>query len=222
VQGDDVLGTFTVVALLASCVRVSYRRDRAVIRDNGKLGEIYRACGADIAIADDVPVKRFACFAGDVPSYHLAAAMQEECVALVLRNRRLSLVRLPDFFRQTPVDTLGQADTTDIVESEFLERHEIPAFLSVNDDGDFVFGDFSRPRNIQYQPCSDERILRNMSRVLVTRRLVESQLAEQINAGDILDVENEKLVVITAVHYAEANEGITESNSRFWVGSISQ
>ena len=75
VQGNDQMAVMNVTAMVASCVKVSYRIARAVIRENGRIGELFRACGADIAVAEDIPVKRFACYAGMVPSFALAQVM---------------------------------------------------------------------------------------------------------------------------------------------------
>lgn len=222
IQGKDQLAAFTVTALLASCARVSFRRDRAVIREKASLGDIFRACGATAAIGDDFQVARFSCFSGQVPSFHIAKALQEEGAVVVLRNERLSTRRLQDLFRQEPVDAISQADSTDRIESEYLERHEIPNFYSLDDAGEFVFGDYSRTRAIRFMPSTSERSLINASKVLVTRRIVDSHLAQQINAGDILDVNGERLAVITAAHVMEAKDGITETSSKFWLGSVTQ
>lgn len=222
IQGKDQLSSFSVTGLLASCAEIAFRRPRAVIRERASLGELYRACGAKAAIANDFPVPRFACFAGQVPSIHLAKSMQEESAVLVFRDKRLSIERIADLFRQAPKDSIGQTDSTDLIQSEFLQRHEIPAFYSLGADGGFVFGAFENARQFQYMPRSDERTLRNASRVLVTKRIADSQLAEQINAGDVMDVMGEKHVVVTAAHVMQREEGVTESNSKFWLGIMSK
>lgn len=220
VQGNDEVAALSVTALLDSCAQVAFRRSRAVIRENTTIGAVYRACGATAAIADDVPLRRFACLIGQVPSFALAQAMQEEGVVLVLRDGRLGLIRLADLFRQRALEGVGQADSGALTESEFLQRHEIPAFYSLNDAGDFVFGDFSRPRAIAFQSRADERVLRNMSRVLVQKRVLRSPLAEQVNAGDLIEVDGSKLVVITAAHVMEQNEGSTEAGTTLWLGEV--
>ncbi len=222
IQGKDELSSFSVTALLASCARVSFRRDRPIVREKASLGDIYRACGATAAIGDDFQVERFSCFAGQVPSYYIAQALQEEGAVLVYSKNKVSTKRISDLFRQEPIDEIGQTDSSDRIESEYLERHEIPNFYSIDDDGNFVFGDYSVARAIRFLPMTDDRSLINCSRVLVTRRIVDSHMAQQINAGDIILINKEKLVVITAAHVAQAKDGITETSSRFWIGSISK
>lgn len=220
IQGKDEMGVLNITALLASCAQVSFRRSKAVVRENFSLGALFRECGADVAIAADFPVKRFTCLVGQVPSFYLAQAMQEEGACLVLRQGRLLIARISDLMKQDAVDIIGQTDTSDLIESEFIERHDIPAFFSTNDAGAFVSGDTSKVRDLRFHPRADERVLRSMSKVLVTRRIVDAQLSQTINAGDIIDIDGTKLLVITAAHVAETDDGgITRTNSRFWVGS---
>jgi hypothetical protein len=220
VQGNDQLSVFSVTALLASCAEIAYRRERAVITDSASIGEVYRSCGASVAIADDIRIPRFACFAGQVPSYMIAKVLQEESAALVIRNGRLSITRLAELARQPAKVTLVQ-DSADLVQSEFLERHEIPGFFSLSDDGSFVMGDFSNARTFQYMPRSEESTLRNASRVLVTKRIVSCDLDQTINAGDVIRVGGRDLVVITAAHVMESVSARIQSVSKLWAGEVS-
>lgn len=221
VQGKGQLQAVKITALLASCARIAYRLPRAVVQNNATLGALYRACGAQTAIGNDFHVPRFTCLKGRVPSFQLAMALQEEGAALVLSNKIVSATRLADLFKQEATDFVGQADTSALLESEFLERHEIPAYFSTDDTGAFVMGAIETDRNMQYRPRTDERTLRNLSKVLVTRKILNSALCEQINAGDLLNIDGTKLVVITAAHAMDLREGVTESKSRLWLGAMS-
>ena len=221
VQGKDQLQAMKVTALLASCVQIAYRIPRAVVQQNATLGALFRACGAQASIGNDFTVPRFTCLKGRVPSFQLAMALQEEGAALVLRNKQISATRLADLFKQQAMDAVGQADTSAMMESEFLERHEIPAYFSTDETGAFVMGALETDRNMQYRPRTDERTLRNLSKVLVTRKVMNSDLCEQINAGDLLNIDGTKLVVITAAHAMELQEGTVSSKSRLWLGAMS-
>lgn len=220
IQGKDQLAALSITALLASCAQITYVRERAVVRQNATLGALFRACGATLAIGSDFNVARFACYVGQVPSFYLALALQEESAVLVLRDGRLSAIRLHDLMRQEPIDSIGQTDSSDRIASEFLERHSIPSCYSLDDYGNFVMGDFDAQRGIHFMPRTSERQLRNASRVLVTRRIVDSDIAQQIRAGDVLSVNGERLAVITAAHAMQQKDGITETSSRFWMGSL--
>lgn len=222
VQDNSQLGVVKVTALLKSCAPITYLRDRAVVLERVTLGEVFRSCGATAAIADDFQIERFACLRGQVPSFAIAQALQEESAALVFRDDRLAVKRLQDLMAQEPVEVIGQSDSTDANDSAFVERHSIPAFISTDDAGAFVMGDMAVARRVVFLPRTGERELRNATRVLVVRRTVDGDLAPQINAGDVLDINGERMVVVTAAHQMQAKDGSTETSSKFWVGGLTR
>lgn len=222
VQDRDQVGHINVTALLKSCVGITYLRERAVVLEQAMLGEVYRSCGATAAIGDDFQVARFSCLRGQVPAFHIAQVLQEESSALVFSGNRLQVKRLSDLMQQAPTLEFAQADSTDSADSAFIERHSIPSFISTDDAGAFVMGDLSLARNVRFLPRTAERSLRNATRVLVVRRVVDSDLAQEINAGDVLTVSGTPMVVVTAAHLMQAQDGATETSSRFWMGVLSQ
>lgn len=222
VQGVEAQQAARFTALLDNCRAIAEPRQRAVIAQNASLGELYRACGAQVAIDNDFIVSRFACLVGDIPSKAVAVALQEEGAAMVLRKGRLSIERLKNLMAQTPVDTIGQFNSTAAHDSALIERHEIPMCFSLDAMGGVVSGDFATIRNARFIPGKDERTLYNLSHVLVTRQVADSQLAQQILAGNIVTVGGQNLVVITAAHRFRQREGITDTASRFWLGDISK
>lgn len=222
VQDKDQVGHISVTALLKTCVGITYLRERAVVLEQAMLGEVYRSCGATAAIGDDFQVARFSCLRGQVPSFYIAQALQEESAALVFSNNRLQVKRLSDLMQQKPLQSIAQADSTDSSENDFIERHSIPSFISTDDAGAFVMGDLSVARNVRFLPRTTDRSLRNATRVLVIRRVVDADLAQEIQAGDVLEVNGEIMVVVTAAHLMQAKDGSTETSSRFWMGVLSQ
>lgn len=94
--------------------------------------------------------------------------------------------------------------------------------FSLDAMGNVVAGDFSTMRNARFIPGKDARTLHNLSHVLVTRKVVDSQSAQQILAGDIVTVGGHNLLVITAAHRSRQREGITDTTSRFWLGEVSK
>jgi hypothetical protein len=222
IQGDREMAVLNATAILHMSHRIGFRAEKAVIKERARFSDIYRACGAQVAVADDFVVRRFSCFFGQVPSFHLAQALQEEGGALVLRDKKIRFMRLPDLFKQAPVTELVQSDTTETDASEFMERHEIPSFFSTDDAGAFVRGDFDQVRAVNYAPRADVRTLRNMSRVLVTRRVLNSNAAGNINAGDLIRIMDKNLVVVTAAHAFEQSDGATEARSRFWLAELNK
>lgn len=222
VQGITQLGAVKAIALLDSCAEISYRRSRAVVRENSSLGGLFRACGASAAFTADFPVRRFACLVGEVPSFAMAQVMQEENAALVMTGGKLSFIRLADLMKQAPVRYLPYSDPTDVEESEFMERHEIPAFISTNPDGAIIKGNFSDTRAVEFAPRTGARQLYNLSNVLVTRRVLRAELCQQIKAGDVISIGNVPYVVITAAHAIQAAGASYDTYSKFWLGSPSQ
>lgn len=221
VQGSEQLQAMTVTAFLASCAQIAYRRATAVIAVNQTLGAIYRSCGAATQIADDFNVARFSCLKGQVPSFALAVALQEESAALVLRDKKVSAVRLADLFQQKTIDGIARADTSAAISSEFLERHEVPMYFSTDSTGKTVMGANEDARTGVYWPRTDERTLRNMSRVLVLRKVLPSAMCQEVIAGDLMNIDGEKLVVMTAAHCFQQRDGTTDSQSRIWLGAMS-
>jgi len=222
IQGGEAQQAARFTAFLDSCKSIAEPRQRAVIAQDTSLGAMYRSCGAQVVITNDFNVDRFACLVGDVPSKAIAVALQEEGAALVLRDGRLSIERLHNLMQQTPADTIGQHDSSAEHDSGLLERQEIPMCFSLDAMGNVVAGDFSTMRNARFIPGKDARTLHNLSHVLVTRKIVDSQLAQQILAGDIVTSGGRNLLVITAAHRFRQREGITDTASRFWLGEVSQ
>lgn len=220
VQGKNQQQAMKVTALLHRCASVARPLNGAVILSNTTLGAIYRACGAFMPVGSDFAVPRFTCFKGKEPSYALAQVLQEEGAALVLRNGSISAMRLTDMAKQAPVSDIGQVDSSAKIESEFLQLQDIPSYYSVDDTAAIVTGQMGQARRVAFLARADSRQLRNVSCVLVRNKTVDSTICQQIQAGDVLRVSGENLIVITAAHAFENLEGAQESRSRLWLGSI--
>ncbi|WP_144409764.1 hypothetical protein [Cupriavidus basilensis] len=223
VQGSQPYGQISFIALLDACHKVSFRRKTAVIKSRATLGEIYRACGATVQIDSDFTVDRFASYVGDVPTFRIAQALQEEGGAVFWNGKRLQFIRLPDLLKKKPVAQLP-ADTLEDISSGFMERHEVPFFYSIDPGGGFVFGNRNKARAAQYIPRQDTRVLTNMTRVLVQRKTLKSPYAPAINAGDLILVENTPYPVVTAAHvYQSGTDGSAANTySKFWLGSVEE
>jgi hypothetical protein len=223
VQGSRLMGAISVIGLLAPCHQVAFRRQTAVIKSNATLGGIYRACGAAVRIESDFPVANFACYAGDVPTFRIAQALQEESAALRWTGKALQALRLADLFKQKPVASFA-ADTAENLQSGFLERHEVPAFFSIGPDGGFVYGNRAKARNAQYLPRSDERVLRNATRALVYRKVLTTTQGFAVRAGDVIEMAKTPYAVVTAahVHQGGTDGGGQNDYSRLWLASLEE
>lgn len=220
VQGKTPQQAMSVIALLASCAPLAEQLDKAVILEDAAFSSVLRGCGAHLRIGSDFNVPRFSCFRGHKPSYSVATVLQEEGAALVLRGGKLEVMRLTDIAGQAPIDDIGQVDASAKIDSEFLELDQIPSWYSVDDSGSIVTGQMGQSRSLRFMPRGESRQLRNASCVLVRTNTVDSQQCQQIQAGNVLRVNGENLVVITAAHAAAQKTGAMESYSRLWLGKL--
>lgn len=225
-QGERQMEAYRITALLDACQGLAFVRDRAIVKENASLSAIFRASGATIKGVDaDFPVPRFYCMAGDTPSFHVARVLQEEGGAVRWKNGRLQFVRIGDLFKQTPVLTLPD-NTSEDVESGFLERHSVPWFFSLAASGEAVFGNRNKPRVARYAPFMDEQRLRNMTRCLVHSKNSRIDFSGQIAGGDLIAYTGgAKLAVITAAHVFESGTddgGAQNSYTKLWMGSLEE
>ncbi len=212
----------SVTAVLECCYPLVMKRQRAVIKERSTFGAIYRACGCQLPpVSNDIQVERFTCFVGDTASFQIAKAMQEECAVPVWREGFLKFLKTPNALKQPPVLRLPQ-DKTKEVRSGFLERHDVPVFISLDAAGAFVYGNREYARNVQFSPRKSVATLRNMSVALVLRRTLEISLNTTVYAGDVIEVEGVSHLVVTAVHAKTSAEEGENYYSQFWLSTIEQ
>lgn len=226
VQGDRQMAGTRIVAALDACAAAAMVRRTPIIKENARLAEIYRAAGATLRGIDaDFAVDRFCCPAGSVPTYAIAAALQEEGGVVRWRAGRLQFIRLADLFKGKPVMNLPN-NASDDVRSGFLERHTVPWFYSLNEAGEPVYGNRGKERVARYAPFTNEQRLRNMTRCLVRRKVVRIALNVAVCAGDLIELHDGlKLAVITAAHaFASGTDagGTREAYTRLWLGSLEE
>lgn len=219
--GDQAAQAVQVIAMLDGFSALAWPLARAVVKERASLGEVYRACGASVRIAADVHTQRFACYAGQLATPGLAQLLQEEGAAAVWAKGRLSFIRLPDLFTGHPVDSV-QTDATVAVDSPFLERHQVPWAMSTDPAGAAVLGRNDTPRGFVYLPRTPERVLNNMTRYLAVRRVMPTNYAGHILAGDGIDIAGKRHIVVTVAHSWDTGSGGGGANqvSRVWLAEL--
>lgn len=218
IQGDQPTSGLKIIGMLASCEPIARRLQRSVIRENAPLGEIYRACGAQVRIGSDFNVPRFSCFVGMTPSFEVAKILQEEAGALVYSDNAITYRRLGELFAQDAALTVPE-QATEVLVSDFLERHAIPFAFTTDPAGAIVTGRREASRGVHYQPRADQRIVNNLGQVLLQRRKCRTALTPGLNAGQRIDVGSRKTVVITAAHVWESIGG--DQYTQAWLGELS-
>lgn len=222
-QGQHDSGVLHITALLDACHQVTFVRQRAIIKENVVLSEIYRAAGATLKAVDgDFKVDRFNCMVGGTPSFHIASLLQEEGGVVYWRNSKLKFVRLPDLFKQKTVMSLPD-NTSENVVSGFLERHEIPSFHSISSTGEIVHGNRDKARTSKFVPGKNQQQLINMSRCLVQRKISKLAYNDKLFAGDKIEfIGASPLVVVTAAHVFQSGTDGSGSNqyTKLWLSAL--
>lgn len=214
-------GMIQVTAVLSSCVAIGYRRQKAVILKSNSLGAIYKACGAKVSIKNDFTVPLFVSFLGQVPSEMIAKVLQEEAAVVRLSGKQLDCVRLADLMKQAPKLSLPQG-VGEQIESGFLERHLVPSFYSTGDNRAVVKGNIKKVRAMQYTPRHSERAANNMTSALITKQVLNLSYNDDYQAGDLFNIGNTPMAIITAAHvYETENEGEGGNQyTRLWLGEL--
>jgi len=225
VQGKREMDAVKITALLDSCLSLSFVRSRAIIKENVPLSAIYRAAGASIKkVDDDIAVARFTCLVGDTPSFLVSKLLQEEGGVVRWKSGKLRFFRLGRLFEQEISLNLPE-NASDDINSDFMERHEIPWFFSIKDDGGFVFGNRQSPRSVLFVPFKNSQSLVNMSRCLVHRKTTKITLTPSLSAGDLVNtVGDQDLCVVTAAHAFFSGTDGSGSNqyTKLWLSSLEE
>ncbi|MCY1513715.1 hypothetical protein D9M68_482270 [compost metagenome] len=223
VQGSEQAASVRLIAILKCVKAVAFVKPTAIIKANASLAEVYRAAGATLrGIEGDFPVPRFVCMAGEVPTFHIARALQEGGGVVRWRNGRLAFIPLRGLFQQKTVTSVTDSAADD-VESGFLERHEIPWFYSVDADGRFVYGNRNKARAARWQPGMSEIVLRNMTACLVHTKTTIVKYNERLAAGDLVEVQGgSPLTIMTsATLFAAGTDGDPpQQYTRLWLGRL--
>jgi len=105
-----------------------------------------------------------------------------------------------------------------------MERHEVPSFYSLDTAGAFVYGNRAKVRAIAYQPRSDRRVLWNMTRALVQKKIMTTDYLPTAHAGRVIEVARIKYAIITAAHAFEGGSdgGDSRMYSKFWLGAMEE
>lgn len=223
VQGGNIAQFVRITAVLSSLINACFVKEKSIRKKNTTLANVYRAigCRAD-AIEGDLTVPLFSCMAGEPPSYQIAVILQESAGVMRWRDGKLAFMRLDDLFTHEVITDIPIA-AGETVESGFLERHEIPSFYSVDDSGNFIYGNKEKARTARFVANKDQLTLKNMSTCLVLKQVSRIAYNDNIVAGDLIQVSaDESLIVITAAHVFSA--GIDgdppRQYTKLWLGEL--
>lgn len=222
-NGNPNYDIIKVIALLEGAYELAFLKDRAIIKENTSLGSVFKACGGKFAIKKDIKIDRFNCLIGEYPSFSFMRALGKHAATIHWDGKNsIEFLRLKDLFTQKPIEQIPIASTQE-VQSGFIERHETPAYYSNAKNGAIIKSKAKQGRRSLYEMFADSQILNNLSTYLLIKRIWTTDLTVNINAGDLLEVENESYVVVTATHaLTKVDSGSGGGLSRFWLAQISK
>lgn len=187
-----------VIAVLAGCQSLIGVAKRAVCLENTSFNEIYRALGAKVRIQQDIKISRFICLKGQMPTTAIAAALQREAAVFCHKDNGVMVVGLNELFNGTA--TLFDKSAVQWVENPNAVRRSNINYLSIDDNGSDIIGQTHSERSIGYYPRANTRELQNLQRVLITKATITRQLDSRLNAGELIQVDDQRLVTLTAAH----------------------
>ena len=226
--GQEIAAMVRVTAIAKAVAPAVFVQRKAIIMQDRALSEVYRACGATVrSIEGDFVVPRYACLAGEAPTFGIARACQEAGGVVAWKAGKLRFVQLSALFESRPVTNVFRSATQEVA-SEFLSRHDIPSFYSVDPDGAIVSGgDGVKERTQRFQPHADSGALRRMTGVLVLSRIAMLKYDARLSAGDLVTVDNgaeDPLVALTVatVFVPGADGDAQQQYTRAWLGRLVQ
>lgn len=216
-QGARLHRTMSFIAILKNCLFLGMPRDSAVVKEITSFGTIYNACNAGLKVASDVPVERFGCLVGEIPSIPIARALQEEKTTVFWSGEEINFLRNEDLFKQDPVQEFPEHLAIE-TKARVNERYEIPSFYSDSDDSSIIWGDKQTRRQTMFIPKTSSRVLFNMTQVIVNTKTVKTYYAPHLLAGNVVDVSGDPYVIMTAAHSFSHTKKNTFS--KLWLGVL--
>ena len=214
------IGAIHIIAVMAGCEALLGVTNKATSLENTGFNEVYRALGAKLRINRDIKLSRFVCLKGQLPTALIAAALQKEAAVICHTDNGMAIVRLNELMSGEAV--LFDKSAVQWIENPNVIRHSNTNYLSIDDDGSTILGSARAERSIRYYPRANTRELQNLRRILITKATITRQLDERLNAGKLVEVDGQRLVVLTAAHRYDTGAlgGQTVMATKAWLAQI--
>lgn len=222
IRGDErqVIGSF--IAVLAGCEKLIKPASKAIYLESTSIGAALRASGIKAAISEDVPLMKFFVPNGAIPTYLIARACAEEAAIMFINSDgKIAIRRLANVMQSDPKLKLD-ASAVSWVNNQHQITHSIPSYITVNIDGKTIEGEIKPGQLAKFQPSLDPRRLKNLSTALVVKGTIQRSLSPTLNAGDVVLINKEKYVILTAAHRFDSGAlgDATASASKFWIAQV--
>lgn len=209
------------ISLLAGCEPLIYATKKAVSLTDTGMNEVYRAFGAKVRFKKDIKLASFVCLKGTLPTTAIAKALQKESAVICYDGDGLSVIRLNDLMsRKTPA--LLDPSGVQWVNSPSTTQHENTNYLAIDTNGTDIIGTTAAGQSVGYYPRADARELKNLKRVLVTKARVIRQIDESLDAGNIVSINDQSMVVLTGAHRYDSGAlgGNAVTATKAWLAQV--
>ncbi|GAA0319257.1 hypothetical protein [Psychrobacter aestuarii] len=220
IKAGHRIAALHVVAVLAGCQALIGVTKRAVSLESTSFNQIYRALGAKIRIKKDIKVSRFVCLKGQIPTTSIAEALQREAAVVCHTDDGVNVIGLNDLF--VGEATLFDKSAVQWIDNPNAVRRGNINYLSIDDNGSDIIGQAQSERGLGYYPRANTRELQNLRRILITKATIIRQLDERLNAGKLIQINDQKLVALTAAHRYDtgAAGGNSVMATRAWLAQV--
>jgi|GEM_PF-391467 len=199
IKQDRRVGGISCIGILAGCKRLIENSKQAVISNETSFNSVIRACGATISLGSDLPLPKFVCLKGSMPTQRLAHYLQQEAAVICFQNNKVSAQKIDSLFKQEAITKLDPSSVV-WISSKPLELMQKSSFVTVENNGSTVVGDDSITpgHTVKQRAGLDARQVKNLEKVLILRGTIIRPLNLNWNAGDIFEIDSKKYVVLTA------------------------
>lgn len=222
---SNIMLTRKVIALHENSCQIAKPLNRAVIKENANLTDIYRACGGKSQINKAFTVPRFYSYRGQVPSHQIALVCQEQggVVRWLAEKNQLAFTRIYDLFKEENIIDKRTYVIARTQKSQLIQQHEIPQYITIKNDGGILKSESGKGSSVKFTPKKTSSQLNFMRDVLLNALQIEIDLNLKINAGDGIMLGEEgnmrTFIVITAAHAVQQNlTGTSENKTVLWLG----
>ncbi|RZG66850.1 hypothetical protein EXE25_09190 [Acinetobacter bouvetii] len=224
VKDDRRIGAISCIAVLSGCQKLIVNTDRAIIQTETSFNAAIRASGVkNIRFGDDLPLPEFICLKGRLPTVRLALYLQQEAAVICFRDNKLNVLKLDSLFKQDPVLKLDFSEVS-WLNSNQKEKLQKSSYVSVDQDGSTVIGDNTTTAGqaVIQRAGLDARQLKNLEKVLIPRGTIERPLNMELMAGSVVEISQNKYVILTAAHQVETGAvgGNVGSITKLWLASL--
>ena len=224
IREGERIGGVACVAISKGLKKLIEPVKNAIILDQASFNQALRASGATVALSNNLPLPRFVCLKGSVPTERIASYLGEESAVIKPNKNKIDCVKLDSLFKQEPV---GQYNAGEVqwVEHPTLKENLITSYISVDEKGETVVAENTTAgRPIGQKARLDSRQLKNLEKVLVHQGTLTRPYDAKLEAGQLVEIDSKNYVILTSVNHFETGAlgGEPVMMTKCWLSALSK